>query len=61
MRILKALHGHRFLPGEIVEIVHPLLGHSPEDVEGWQCKNERGEQSAVGPDEIELYDTKKAI
>lgn len=61
VRILKALHGHRFTAGEIVEIVHPLRGETPEDIEGYQCKNERGEQSAVGIEEIELYGPKKAI
>lgn len=55
VRVLKTLHGHTFHTGEIVTIVHPLRGESPEDIEGYQCENERGQQSAVGVEEIELH------
>lgn len=58
-RILKALHGHRFLPGEIVEVVFPFFGKDQSDIEGYQCKNERGEESAVGVDEIELVQARE--
>ena len=55
VRILKTLNGHTFATGEIVEIVHSLPAEAPDNYLGYVCKNERGEQSAVGADEIELY------
>lgn len=61
VRILKTLHGHLFSICEIVEVVHSLPAEAPDNFLGYVCKNERGEQSAVGADEIELYEPKKAI
>lgn len=55
VRVLKTLNGHTFATGEIVEIVHSLPAEAPDNYLGYVCKNERGEQSAVGADEIELY------
>ena len=66
VRILKTLNGHTFATGEIVEIVHSLPAEAPDNYLGYVCKNERGQQSAVGADEIELlkselYGSEKAI
>jgi len=55
VRVLKTLHGHTFFTGEIVEVVHSLPPITETDEQmGYVCKNEKGEQSAVGADEIEL-------
>lgn len=61
VRVLKTLNGHTFATGEIVEVVHSLPAEAPDNYLGYVCKNERGEQSAVGADEIELYGSEKAI
>lgn len=54
VRILKTLNGHTFFTGEVVEVVHSLPAEAPDNCLGYVCKNEKGEQSAVGADEIEL-------
>lgn len=54
VRLLKTLNGHTFFTGEVVEVVHSLPAEAPDNYLGYVCKNEKGEQSAVGADEIEL-------
>lgn len=61
VRVLKTLHGHTFFTGEIVEVVHSLPAEAPDNFLGYVCKNEKGEQSAVGADEIEAHGYKEAI